>query len=359
MTVTRTNHALAQQAPRRLRRRSHRAKLVVCVIALLVLGILSFTPAKSVALHVATTADESFLAYRLMSERDALLAANQQLKEEVEALKVRTSQPKGSSFEASVRAKLDELQSVIAAATELDLSEDGPVIASKGSKGKQKVASSLKGSKAADADSRKKLGVGGKELDCERGNACSGAIRKQNIALEIGPSFYGLDSPKGGDSDGLSPTHRDLKRRVESVVAGLRALPIGYPAAGDVTSHYGFRISPFSRGASFHEGMDISLDRGEDVLVTGDGIVTDAKYDRAYGWMIDVTHSSSVVSRYAHLSKTLVRVGQSVERGQRIALSGNTGRSTGPHLHYEVRVNGRARNPKAFALLPQKLAKVL
>jgi len=324
-----------------------------------VLGILSFTPARYVAVQLANKADESFITYRLLSERDALLAANQQLKDEVEALKVRATQAKGSSFEASVRAKLEELQSVVAAATELDLSEDGPVVASKGSKGKQKVASSLKGSKASPTHSHDKPGVGGKELDCEHGDACSDVVRKQNIALEIGPSFYGADALNGDASDGLSPTHRDLKRRVESVVAGLRALPIGYPAAGDVTSHYGFRVSPFSRGASFHEGMDISLDRGEDIMVTGDGIVTEVRYDRAYGWMIDVTHSSSVVSRYAHLSKTLVRIGQSVERGQRIALSGNTGRSTGPHLHYEVRVNGRARNPKAFALLPQKLAKVL
>lgn len=349
-----------QPTPRRLRRRPHRAKVVVCLTALVVLGILSFTPAKYVALHLAGKADESFVTYRLMSERDSLLAANQQLKEELEALKGRAVHQTGATFEASVRAKLEELQSVIAAATELDLTEDGPTIARKG-KRKEQVASSLKPTESAKAQAGKGSGVGGKEVDCEHSDECSNLLPKQNIALEIAPSFFGSGRSQLNQRSGeeLSPTHQDLQRRLDAVVAGLRALPIGYPAEGDVTSHYGFRISPFSRRASFHEGLDISLDRGEDVLATGDGIVTAAKFDGAYGWVIDVTHSQSVVSRYAHLSKTMVRVGESVERGQRIALSGNSGRSTGPHLHYEVRVNGRARNPKAFVLLPQKLARVL
>jgi murein DD-endopeptidase MepM/ murein hydrolase activator NlpD len=105
-----------------------------------------------------------------------------------------------------------------------------------------------------------------------------------------------------------------------------------------------------------HEGLDISLGRGGDVLVTGDGEVFNVEYDGAYGWVVDVLHAPGITTRYAHLSKPLVKKGQMVGRGDRIALSGNTGRSTGPHLHYEVRVNGRPRDPQPYVLLPQKLS---
>lgn len=357
MTVKSAATTTVRHAPRRLKRRPRRFAVSVCVVMLGVLGILSFTPARFMAVQVAGSASDTFVTYRLISERDALVAANERLIKEVEALKAQASQQTGSAFEASVRAQLEELQSVIAAATELDVSDGNPTIVHKGKKGKEQVASALKTPPTKKGEVSKNKRVGGKEIDCETTNQCGGWIRKQNIALEIGPSFF--ESEPQDETDRLSPTQRDLRRRVNNLVEGLRGLPMGYPADGDVTSHYGFRVSPFTRRASFHEGMDISLDRGEDVLATGDGIVTAAKYDGAYGWIVDITHSSNVVSRYAHLSKTLVRVGESVTRGQRIALSGNSGRSTGPHLHYEVRVNGRARNPKAFVMLPQKLAKVL
>jgi murein DD-endopeptidase MepM/ murein hydrolase activator NlpD len=329
----------------------------VSIVTLGVLGILSFTPAKFLAIQVAGSTSDNFVTYRLISERDALVAANERLQKEVANLKAQALQQTGSAFEASVKAQLEELQSVIAAATELDVSDGSPTMVHKGKKGKEQVASALKSSPSKKEGTNRNKSVGGKEVDCEESEECAELIRKQNIALEIGPSFYEPDASP--ELEGLSPAQRDLKTRVGNLVDGLRALPLGYPADGDVTSHYGFRISPFSRRASFHEGLDISLDRGEDVLATGDGIVTAAKFDGAYGWIVDITHSSNVVSRYAHLSKTLVRIGQSVTRGQRIALSGNSGRSTGPHLHYEVRINGRARNPKAFVMLPQKLAKVL
>jgi murein DD-endopeptidase MepM/ murein hydrolase activator NlpD len=303
-------------------------------------------------------ADETFLTYRLLSERDSLLAANQRLQQELDAVKARAI-PVGTSFEASVRAQLDELQAVIAAATELDLGDGDPVLVRKGKKGAQEVASlkGAKGAKGANAQDRKKLGMGGKEVDCDHTPECDQNVGKENISLQIGPSFFREQETES--TKDLAPTQVDLMRRVTTLAEALRALPLGYPSEGDVTSHFGYRVSPFSRRGSFHEGMDISLDRGGDVLATGDGVVSAVKHDGAYGWLVDITHSSSVDTRYAHLSKTLVQVGQSVKRGNRIALSGNTGRSTGPHLHYEVRINGQARNPKAFVMLPEKLARVL
>jgi len=347
---------LAHRVARRRRRRPQRVRRLITVMGVLAVVCFSSTPAQNLLNHFVHGADQSFVTYRLLSERDALLAANQRLQEELEALKAKTI-PTGNTFEASVRAQLEELQGIIAAATELDLGEDGPTIARKGKKGKRgdEIASTLKPTETKRSRGSATPSMGGKEVDCEDGG-CNLVLRKRNISLEIGPSFYEVPAPT--EDEHHSPTETDLLRRLTTLSQGLRALPIGYPVEGDVTSHYGYRVSPFSRRASFHEGMDLSLDAGSDVVTTGDGVVSEVRYDRAYGWVIDVDHSPNVVTRYAHLSKTLVKVGQQVRRGDKIALSGNTGRSTGPHLHYEVRINGRARNPKQFALLPQRLATV-
>lgn len=348
------NRELEHKVARRRRRRPQRQRMLVCLVVFGLIAAVSYSPLKYAVLHATGAADETFLTYRLLSERDSLLAANQRLQDELDTLKARAI-PSGASFEASVRAQLDELQAVIAAATELDLGDGAPVLARKGKKGDREVTA-LKGSKGTKSSQSKKLSMGGKEVECDREHDCGEEARKQNIALSIrSPLATGeLDT----QSDTLAPTQADLMRRVAALSEALRALPIGYPTEGDVTSHYGYRLSPFSRRPSFHEGMDISLDKGGDVLSTGDGVVSEVKYDRAYGWVVDITHSSNVDTRYAHLSKTLVKVGQRVKRGDRIALSGSTGRSTGPHLHYEVRINGRARNPKAFAMLPEKLATI-
>jgi murein DD-endopeptidase MepM/ murein hydrolase activator NlpD len=335
--------------------------MLITLLGVATVGLFSYAPAQHMVSVLFNRADESFITYRLLSERDALLAANLRLQEELDDLKAKAV-PAGNTFEASVRAQLEELQGIIAAATELDLGEDGPTVARKGKKGKEReeVASSRKPLERRTGASSNHSAMGGREVECENGRACAGIIRKRNISLEIGPSFYAPERQpeEPTDQDPYSPTEQDLMRRLKTLSQGLRALPVGYPVEGDVTSHFGYRVSPFSRRASFHEGMDISLPRGGDVVATGDGVVTEAKFDGAYGWLVDVEHSPSVVSRYAHLSKTLVKVGQNVRRGDRIALSGNSGRSTGPHLHYEVRINGRARNPKQFVLLPQRLATV-
>lgn len=359
MTGANQKTELAHRVARRRRRRPQRMRALITLVGFLTVGFFCFTPAQHAFNSFMTGADQSFVTYRLLSERDALLAANQRLQDELEEVKANVV-PTGNTFEASVRAQLEELQGIIAAATELDLGEDGPVVARKGKKGKKndEIASARKTAPDRKAKASKEPAMGGKEVECSEDDehGCAGLIRKHNISLEIGPSFHESTEPE--PQSPYSPTERDLLRRLSSLSQGLRALPIGYPVEGDVTSHYGYRLSPFSRRASFHEGMDLSLDSGGDVVTTGDGVVSEARYDRAYGWVIDVEHSSSVSTRYAHLSKALVKVGQRVSRGDRIALSGNTGRSTGPHLHYEVRINGRARNPKQFALLPQRLASV-
>ena len=115
MTSSRTTTSTGHNAPRRLKRRPRRLAVSVCLVGLGVLGLLSFTPARFIAIHMAGTVSDNFVTYRLMSERDALLAANDRLEKELQVLKARGIAQTGSSFEASVRSQLDELQAVIAA----------------------------------------------------------------------------------------------------------------------------------------------------------------------------------------------------------------------------------------------------
>lgn len=112
-----------------------------------------------------------------------------------------------------------------------------------------------------------------------------------------------------------------------------------------MASGYGYRVDPVYGTQKFHEGMDFSSDIGTPVYATGRGVVSFAGWKTGYGNCIDVDHGYNYTTRYAHLSEIKARVGQRVERGEEIGLVGNTGKSTGPHLHYEVRLRGEPQNP--------------
>ena len=112
---------------------------------------------------------------------------------------------------------------------------------------------------------------------------------------------------------------------------------------------FGMRFHPVFHEWRMHEGLDFSVDVGTPIYATGDGKVSKIEFlDRGYGHSVDVDHGFGYLTRYAHLSRILVRPGMQVKRGDKIALSGNTGTSTAPHLHYEVRYRGTALNPKKF-----------
>jgi murein DD-endopeptidase MepM/ murein hydrolase activator NlpD len=113
-------------------------------------------------------------------------------------------------------------------------------------------------------------------------------------------------------------------------------------------SGFGRRIDPFSGQLAMHEGIDFLADIGSPVATAAGGVVQFAGFHPQYGFMVDVDHGNDLVTRYAHLSKLYVKEGDVVLRGRKIALSGNTGRSTGPHLHFEVRFRGAAQNPAKF-----------
>jgi murein DD-endopeptidase MepM/ murein hydrolase activator NlpD len=129
--------------------------------------------------------------------------------------------------------------------------------------------------------------------------------------------------------------------------AGLR-LPNLWPVEGPITGSFGDRMDPFTEEGAFHSGVDISSTYGVPVKATADGVVTFADRYAGYGMMLDIQHGRGVVTRYAHLSGFAVSEGQAVTAGEIVGYVGRSGRSTGAHLHYEVRVNGGPVNPMKY-----------
>lgn len=121
--------------------------------------------------------------------------------------------------------------------------------------------------------------------------------------------------------------------------------PVSEKDMRTMASGYGYRVDPIYGTGKFHEGMDFSAPVGTPVYATGDGTIVSSGWNSGYGNAIDISHGYDYLTRYAHLSKIYVRNGQEVKRGDLIGLVGNTGKSTGPHLHYEVRYKGVPQNP--------------
>lgn len=138
---------------------------------------------------------------------------------------------------------------------------------------------------------------------------------------------------------------RATKGEGRSIIA---SLPSIRPIIGQITSAFGMRMHPILKRPIFHAGTDFSAPVGTRVLVTADGVVTSSGFDGGYGKKVVIDHGFGYQTIYAHLSKAVVRQGQRVHRGDVIAFSGNTGRSTGPHLHYEVRKDHDVVNPTAY-----------
>lgn len=144
---------------------------------------------------------------------------------------------------------------------------------------------------------------------------------------------------------------------LERTRAQARLLPFGNPSpASDITSDFGNRLDPFLGRLALHAGIDFRATTGTRIRSTAPGTVTTAGLTGGYGNMVEIDHGNGVATRYAHLSAVLVRVGDHVKAGEVIAKSGNTGRSTGPHLHYEIRLNGEAVDPMRFLDASGKLA---
>jgi murein DD-endopeptidase MepM/ murein hydrolase activator NlpD len=145
--------------------------------------------------------------------------------------------------------------------------------------------------------------------------------------------------------EGLESRLRLVRSDVDKRNALAAATPSIWPAHGWLTSRTGSRIDPITGGPDSHPGLDISADRGTPVYATADGEVKTASYQGAYGNLVIVDHGFGLETRYGHLSAFDAKVGTRVKRGDLVGRVGSTGRATGSHLHYEVRVNGRVLNP--------------
>jgi len=143
---------------------------------------------------------------------------------------------------------------------------------------------------------------------------------------------------------------RELQEYFDDQKSLLASTPSIWPTQGWVTSDFGVRLDPYSADRTMHQGLDIATPHGQSVMSPSDGTVVFNGTEGGYGKVLVIDHGYGVKTRYGHLSEVLVRLGERIARGQKVAAVGNTGRSTGPHLHYEVRVNGIPENPRKFIL---------
>jgi murein DD-endopeptidase MepM/ murein hydrolase activator NlpD len=140
----------------------------------------------------------------------------------------------------------------------------------------------------------------------------------------------------------------ELLLRTDKNLEILRRTPLGRPIVGAITSTFGFRQDPINGRPAFHSGIDMQADYGDKVVATADGLVIQVGYNGDYGNYIEIKHGNGFTTGFAHLQSYKVKVGDTIKRGQSIGLAGNTGRSTGVHLHYEVRLNSQPINPFPF-----------
>ncbi len=166
-------------------------------------------------------------------------------------------------------------------------------------------------------------------------------------SLNIG----GPASPFKLTNVGNEAEENELELQLQSIerTSNPEFLPTMWAHMGKINNEFGFRRNPFGgRSYEFHPGLDIDGERGDIVVAPANGVVVKAGWSGGYGNLIEVDHGNGLKTRYGHLSKIEIQEGDSIQRGQEIALIGSTGRSTGPHLHFEIRLNDKSINPRRF-----------
>jgi len=167
------------------------------------------------------------------------------------------------------------------------------------------------------------------------------SVRLDGIEADFASLSEKIAAQKKTINDSLAPIKKQL--------AYLMAKPSIMPVAASITAGFGYRKNPFtSRGSEFHKGIDFAASYGQKAVATGDGIVVFSGWNSGYGKMVIISHGYGISTVYAHNSKLLVKQGDKVKKGQAVSAVGNTGRSTGTHLHYEVRLNGKSVNPSKY-----------
>jgi len=192
-------------------------------------------------------------------------------------------------------------------------------------------------------------GMGKQEFNFDKrpgqGGAESSQPARDMTMSEFGQQLDGLMKKLDDRSDQLGLMEAMLVQQQAKKVAIPSTRPV---TTGWYSSNYGYRIDPFTGQKAFHEGVDFMADPGAAIHAAGGGIVVYADTYAGYGNMIEIDHGNGLISRYAHASKMQAKVGDVVMKGQKIGEVGNTGRSTGPHLHFEVRHRGAPQNPEHY-----------
>ena len=195
-------------------------------------------------------------------------------------------------------------------------------------------SSTVSALKEVDEDFRRLFSLKSKEKILETiDTSYSGSIDIQNLMLDLQKSIETVDEIK------------DFLRSQKDIYL---ATPKGYPINGNVTSLYGKRENPFSKIAGYHSGIDISASPGTPIRATADGAVSHAGWTLNNGYLVILEHGFGFSTIYAHNQKNAVKKGQIVKRGNIIGYVGSTGKSTGPHVHYEIWEKGRNVNPKKY-----------
>jgi murein DD-endopeptidase MepM/ murein hydrolase activator NlpD len=179
----------------------------------------------------------------------------------------------------------------------------------------------------------------------------SGLIRRMldKIGVDLPQHTSTGDSNSGGPY--LAPredSSKELLYNSDRYLETMTYLPIGRPIPGVVTSRFGHRLDPVNGKKGFHSGVDMRGAYGQEIVATANGTVKRSFINGSYGKFVEIDHGNGYITRFAHMKKILVKRGEKVLRGQAVGLLGNTGRSTGPHLHYEVCFNKKPVNPSKF-----------
>ncbi|MCF8056319.1 MAG: M23 family metallopeptidase [Desulfocapsa sp.] len=174
----------------------------------------------------------------------------------------------------------------------------------------------------------------------------------ERIMSNIGMDLQ--DLPKDSSNSGgpfIAPKEsigKEVLFRSDRYLESIYYLPLGRPVPGRVTSRFGHRIDPVNAKKGYHTGVDMRGGYGQKIIATADGTVTKAFVNGSYGRYIEIDHGNGYTTKFAHMKKLLVKRGDRVKRGQKIGTVGSSGRSTGPHLHYEVCLNNNPLNPDKF-----------
>lgn len=172
---------------------------------------------------------------------------------------------------------------------------------------------------------------------------------RQEARVAVGGPLEMLASSADGSLDPRFERLGLSLARMSALELALDGVPRVVPAAVTrISSNFGYRRDPFNRGAAMHSGIDFKGPYGSGIYAAATGEISFAGWKGGYGRTVEITHANGIMTRYAHLSRIDVTVGQAIEAGETLGGLGSSGRSTGPHLHFEVRINGRAVNPRPF-----------